>query len=382
MEPIPHTPDPIDMPSIPNTPAADGTAMPISDEAERLKAERLKQQALQWVALEEAQNFLAQMTRLHDNDKAYDAGQVRDQALKFLAPPEAAVASLSAVSLMDDYWGYIDRRKESVPTGLHGLDELLNGGLEAKRLYVLLGAPGGGKTTLANQIAAQVADAGCPALYVTSEDTPFTLLAKTLARLGPLEYNTILKGTEREQINRAIQIYRGRPGAGRLHYLDASYMTLSADDLRQQASAHFKRFPQAGQRLLVVDYLQRLARMQETYSSGRMDLRQSVSLLTERLRSLAVELDCSVLALASQHRASGYGVGGNVLASAKESGDIEYTADVIMAIGNDEERSTGHAFLSAKILPLEKNRQGHTGRIALDWDADRQQFLEVAQKSQ
>ena len=63
-----------------------------------------------------------------------------------------------------------------VPTGVEGLDSILHGGLFAGGVYMFEGAPGVGKTTLANQIAYLRARAGDNTLYAT-------LLAESHARM-------------------------------------------------------------------------------------------------------------------------------------------------------------------------------------------------------
>jgi circadian clock protein KaiC len=74
------------------------------------------------------------------------------------------------------------RREASVPaerlsTGISGLDDILNGGLPANRLYLLEGEPGTGKTTLALQFMRQGLDAGERLLYVTLSESRSELAA-------------------------------------------------------------------------------------------------------------------------------------------------------------------------------------------------------------
>ncbi len=99
-------------------------------------------------------------------------------------------------------------------------------------------------------------------------------------------------------------------------------------------------------------------------------------MLTEDLRDLARSLNCAVIAVASQSRASGYG-NANALSSAKESGDIEYTADVLMSLARDEQRQAPLRH-EARSLSLAKNRLGSQTTVDLDFRADRQQFTEAA----
>ncbi len=68
------------------------------------------------------------------------------------------------------------QRIERVPSGVPGLDTVLNGGFPKGGIHILQGLPGAGKTTLGNQICYHHAAAGGRALYVT-------LLAESHARM-------------------------------------------------------------------------------------------------------------------------------------------------------------------------------------------------------
>ena len=59
-----------------------------------------------------------------------------------------------------------------IPTGCSGLDEVLYGGIPVNTITVLMGAPGTGKTILAEQLAFANATAKEPALYLTTLSEP------------------------------------------------------------------------------------------------------------------------------------------------------------------------------------------------------------------
>ena len=58
-----------------------------------------------------------------------------------------------------------------VVTGIPGFDDILKGGLPPRRLYLLQGAPGAGKTTMALQFLLTGARAGEKVLYISLSET-------------------------------------------------------------------------------------------------------------------------------------------------------------------------------------------------------------------
>ncbi|CAA9366670.1 MAG: hypothetical protein AVDCRST_MAG68-4917 [uncultured Gemmatimonadetes bacterium] len=107
-----------------------------------------------------------------------------------------------------------------VPTGVPGLDRLLNGGLREGGLHVVLGGPGMGKSILAHQIGATVIRGGGKVLYLTAlVETHQTLIAQ--ARTFPFFdpgsvpgsfyyaslYPTLMRGglaAAREEVSRLV----------------------------------------------------------------------------------------------------------------------------------------------------------------------------------
>lgn len=63
------------------------------------------------------------------------------------------------------------READNAPTGIEGLDDILSGGLEMRRLFLLEGTPGTGKTTIALQFLLEGGKANQRGLYITLSET-------------------------------------------------------------------------------------------------------------------------------------------------------------------------------------------------------------------
>jgi circadian clock protein KaiC len=99
---------------------------------------------------------------------------------------------------------------ERVKTGIRGLDEILGGGLPAHRLYLIQGAPGTGKTTLAMQFLFEAVLLGQPALYVTLSETKEELLQAARSHgwsLDGITFHELEKSPESAEPDGAYTFY-------------------------------------------------------------------------------------------------------------------------------------------------------------------------------
>lgn len=293
----------------------------------------------------------------------------------------ASPLSLSLGSLMEMYWDSVEQKGQPVSTGIGVLDDTLGGGLFPGRLIGLLGRPGSGKSTLSNQIAYHVASTGCPALYLSLEESLSSVIAKTISREFDLEYGSVLRGDRalKGAINDAFAALSSQPVASGLKYIFPSSET-SRDLLNVLYTAAASQFADSHQGgLIVVDYLQDLAhRYRATHPEDRRELRECVGWLAGELRQLACDLNCTVLMLSSVSRLNGYAME-SPLSSAKESGDIEYICDAVLALQparSADAGGSGRLGASSAWTPYElevaKNRGGETRKLTLMWRGDRQ----------
>ena len=252
-----------------------------------------------------------------------------------------------------------------VPTGLTQLDSLLGGLNEG--LYLLAGPPGMGKTTLALQLAT-AATREVPVLVVTFEHAPENLTLKALCARAGVNPRDVQRGYADLAKLRAAAV-SWEPVAQRLAVVEGSSQ-LTVAQVRAQARRAMRQH-QAERCLVVVDYLQLWAKVAEDLR-GNFSVRERVDMLGGLLRELAMRLRSPVLALASQNRSAGnYGNGKGTAAldSLKESGDLEYAADVVLFLTEAQERCATPPARAGE-LTVAKNRHGDTGKIGLIFRPD------------
>ncbi len=270
--------------------------------------------------------------------------------------------------VLNDLWKRLEQRKQTgnpymgLLSGLRSLDNIL-GGFEGKRLYLLAGGPGVGKTTAALQIAAHVARDAC-AVFVTFENSPEELTLKQIAAHACIDSKLLMRGLvdDTGKILRAAGEWQ--KVSGRIAFIDGT-SKLTVAQVRARA---FEVMARCGVKkcLVVADYLQAWAKGSEELRKASQDIRGRVEILGAGLRELAVTLDCPVLALCSQNRA---GAGDDYkadpkLESLKESGDLEYGADAVMFLTPAKDKREAPP-AKALQLSVKKHRHGETGDVQL-----------------
>jgi replicative DNA helicase len=251
-------------------------------------------------------------------------------------------------------------------TGVPRIDGLLCG--LSRGLYLLAGPPGMGKTSFALQTALHVAREA-PVVYATFENSAANLLLKAICARAGINTRDVRRGYVAAPALERAAAELG-PELGRLDVLDGDGR-LTVAHLRARAR---RLMATAGERrcLIVVDYLQLWAKTSRELR-GLNDARSKVDTLGGELISLAKQLDCPILALSSQSRAGGaYGQGGGEasLDSFKESGDLEYSADVALFLTEARERSAAPPAVALD-LTIRKHRNGPTGLVELVFDPSR-----------
>lgn len=269
-------------------------------------------------------------------------------------------------------------RFTGLDSGFENLNQICNG-LDTG-LMVLAAPPGQGKTTLAWQIACQTAERGrLPVVFVSMEQSKEELRAKALSRLSRIDYRHIMRG----RLNAEDDHDRGTLLDAAAQYgRTARYLTIvegcestTVDAIQEVVRGKLRQL-NAPRCLVVVDYLQMIPLRAEdadrvTNTRDRTDLHVSA------LRRMARDLKSPVLVISAENRA---GYSSKRMDVFKESGGIEYSADIAMILTRDKTAGEGEQENCRTLdLNIVKNRNGALGVIKFKFYGARATFVETGQ---
>lgn len=244
-----------------------------------------------------------------------------------------------------------------VPTGLTDLDEKTSG-LQPSDMIVLAARPGMGKTSLALNIAENVAvEAGLP-VAVFSMEMPGTQLAtRFLSSVGRIDQHKIRTGKLTDE-----EWQRLTYALGKLHeapiFIDET-PGLNPTDLRARCRRLHRQCGRLG--LIVIDYLQLMTSLKESDNRSA-----ELSEISRSVKSLAKELHVPIIALSQLNRSLEQRPNKRPVASdLRESGAIEQDADIIMFIYRDEIYNPDSPDKGMAELIISKHRNGSTGTIRM-----------------
>lgn len=256
-----------------------------------------------------------------------------------------------------------------IPTGFKDLDNIL-AGLQKSDLVVLAARPSLGKTSLALDIARQVAcKAKIPVGFFSLEMSKEQLVDRMLCAEAGVDLWKLRTGKLSEsdedddfpRIGHAMGVLAEAP-----LFIDDSSIT-SVMEIRTKAR---RLQTEHGLGLLVIDYLQLMEG--RTAAESRV---QQVAEITRGLKGIAKELNVPVLCLSQLSRATEARTPPiPKLSDLRESGSIEQDADVVMFIYREDmyKKDTDKKGI-AEIL-ISKHRNGPTGQVELFFDEGRVSF--------
>lgn len=228
------------------------------------------------------------------------------------------------------------------PTGFTALDEALDGGLY-EGLAVIGGISSVGKTTYVLQLATEIAESGRDVIIFSMEASKTNVIAKIISRYTheiERERGGGMRKTargitdarryegytaaEKDAIRECLEKFDA--GAAQHLYIWEPAEIRGIDTVIGAVAEHVTHNGEKSRPVVIVDYLQLLAIREES----RLDYRARVDRAAQGLIALATKGKMPVICISSLNRDS-Y-AGPVALNSFKESGNIEYSADVVMGI--------------------------------------------------
>lgn len=260
-----------------------------------------------------------------------------------------------------------DKKKiRGVPTGFRNLDNLL-AGLQKSDLIILAARPSMGKTSLALNIAQNVAvKEGIPVGIFSLEMSKEQLIDRLLAGEAGIDSWKLRTGNledrDFEKLNRAMGVLSEAP-----IYIDDSAVT-NVMEMRTKAR-RLQSEHDLG--LVVIDYLQ----LMSGRAGGTDNRVQEISEISRGLKGLARELNVPVIALSQLSR--------NVenrspqipqLADLRESGSIEQDADVVMFIYREDYYNKETDRVNIADVLVKKHRNGPVGEVEMSFSPEQMLF--------
>ena len=275
--------------------------------------------------------------------------------------------------VLDDAFDRIDTlhkekgKMRGVPTNFTDIDKKL-AGLQNSDLIILAARPSMGKTSLALDIARQVAKQKIPVGIFSLEMSKEQLVDRLLCAEAEVDLWKMRTGKlstkdgddDFASINHAMGVLSEAE-----IYIDDSAVA-NIMELRTKAR-RLKAEHNLG--LLVIDYLQL---MEGSRTENRV---QEISEISRSLKSLAKELNIPVLALSQLSRSVESRPNKiPILADLRDSGSIEQDADVVMFIYRDDYYKEKSSKPNVADIFIAKHRNGPTGRIELYFNMARASF--------
>ncbi len=292
-----------------------------------------------------------------------------------------------------------------IACGIRDLDNRM-GGLQPSDLIILAGRPGMGKTSLATNIAFNIANAYEPApqadgsfkaknggvvgffsLEMSSEQLATRIISEqteipsSKIRRGDITEADFEKLVACSQMMQRIPLYIDQTGG-----ISIAQLAARARRLKRQR----------GLDVMVIDYIQLMTGSSKRANENRV---QEITEITTGLKALAKELNTPIIALSQLSRqVESREDKRPQLSDLRESGSIEQDADVVMFVFREEyyiknrepkpggeehlkwERDMEETRGKAEVI-IAKQRHGPTGTVQLGFQAEYTRFFDLAEDS-
>lgn len=251
----------------------------------------------------------------------------------------------------------LDGNITGASTGFNDLDEKTSG-LQPADLIIVAGRPSMGKTTIAMNMAENVAlKSGMPVAVFSMEMPGEALAMRMMSSLGRIDQHKVRTGKldddDWPRLTSAINLL-----AETKLFIDDT-PALTPTEVRSRARRLTREHGQLG--LIVLDYLQ----LMQSPTSGDNRVQQ-ISDISRGLKALAKELNVPVIALSQLNRNLEQRPNKRpVMSDLRESGAIEQDADLIIFVYRDEVYNEDSPDKGIAEVIIGKQRNGPLGTVRL-----------------
>lgn len=252
-------------------------------------------------------------------------------------------------------------------TGFEDLDRQTCG-LQPGDLIIVAGRPSMGKTTLAVNIAENVAVEGKVAFVISLEMAARQLAERSVARFGEIDTQRMRTGRLSQGDFTRLTSALGRLETQKLVIADDPRL---ANASRVRIAARKVRQRHGRLDLIVIDYLQ----LMQGEGGNR---NEELGGITRALKLLAREIGCPIILLSQLSREVEKRTDKRPLMSdLRESGAIEQDADVILMAYRDDYYVEGSPFKGLAEILIRKQRMGPLGEVFLTFQGQHSRFLDA-----
>ncbi len=296
-----------------------------------------------------------------------------------------------------------DGHLSGVATGLRDLDKKM-GGLQASDLIIIAGRPGMGKTSLATNIAHNIAS-----VYEPAQQADGSFKAKNGGVVGFFSLEMSSEQLATRIISEQTEIPSSKIRRGEITETDFEKLVACSQMMQKiplfidqtggisiaQLAARARRLKrQRGLDVIVIDYIQLMQGSSARASQNRV---QEITEITTGLKALGKELGVPIIALSQLSRqVESRDDKRPQLSDLRESGSIEQDADVVLFVFREEyylknrEPKPGtpeyvqwendmNAMRGKAEVIVAKQRHGPTGSVSLGFQAEFTRFFDLAE---
>lgn len=259
-----------------------------------------------------------------------------------------------------------------VQTGLRDLDKM-TAGLQKSDLIILAARPAMGKSTLAQNIAYNVASREKKAVLIFNlEMSNSQTVDRMIAEASGVDSWNIRTGNLTQEDFNKISDAMGEMSEAPILFSDTPGLSVLEMKTKAQRQAH--KTPLG---LIVVDYLQLMSGSQR-YGDNRV---QEISEISRGLKLIARELDVPVLALSQLSRSVEQRPDKKpMLSDLRESGSIEQDADIVMFLYREDYYNPETERKHITDLIIGKHRNGPVGTVELYFHPDKLKFMSLEKR--